>query len=553
MKFCKACHNFFPDDIDKCLVDSTTLVEIKDTFIGKLIGGCYRILSKIADGGLSRVYCAKHMYLNREVAIKILKPQLASNEEWRKRTVREARICGSIEHRNVVRVYDMLTADGSLCIVMELLEGETLKQHMKREGRLSVEESQKIMSMTAEALARAHSLNIVHRDIKPNNIFLIDYAGIKNFVKLLDFGIAFSIGAGRMTGEGMLMGTPSYSPPEQIRGEEPTPASDIYSLGCVAYEMLTGRSPFAADELQDVIESQLNRLPESLLHVRSDAGEDMDYVVMRMLEKKPEERFSDAFDLLYTLKNLDLYRSGAEEERVEPEEMDTEEVQVLDMPTAVKWGNYFQSMESAADDDTSSQSFVRGLEAVTELSELEKRTKEIVRKMESVENRRRGYQKNIGNAIAILGMDISKTRMSREKIKMKYLKAISEREHMLQKLNFLEEQIVTMVDGRRDYSVDSVGDDELDLLSRAGRTARRLREISARTESLHRSRQQYMENLKDMKYQIIQLANSLAEVENDCSKEYERYRKMLAGIMDKGEALRKQAAQAALEVGARKS
>jgi hypothetical protein len=409
------------------------------------------------------------------------------------------------------------------------------------------------MSMTAEALARAHSLNIVHRDIKPNNIFLIDYAGIKNFVKLLDFGIAFSIGAGRMTGEGMLMGTPAYSSPEQIRGEEPTPASDIYSLGCVVYEMLTGRSPFAADELQDVIDGQLNRRPEPLINLRPDAGEDMDYVVMRMLEKKAEERFSDAFDLLYTLKNLDLYRSGAEEERVVPEEMDTEEVQVLDMPTTVKWGNYFQNMESAADDDTSSQSFVRGLEAVTELSDIEKKTKEIVRKMESVENKRRGYQKNIGNAIAILGMDISKTRMSREKVKMKYLKAISEREHMIQKLNSMEDQLVTMYDGRRDYNVETLGDDELDLLSKAGRTARRLKEISARTESLHRSRQQYMDNLKDMKYQIIQLANSLAEVENDCSKEYERYRKLLAEIAEKGEILRKRAAQAALEVGARKS
>ncbi len=553
MKFCKACHNFFPDDINQCLVDSTTLVEVKDTFIGKLIGGCYRILSKIADGGLSRVYCAKHMYLNREVAIKILKPQLASNEEWRKRTVREARICGSIEHRNVVRVYDMLTAEGSLCIVMELLEGETLKQHMKHEGSLTIDAAQKIMSMTAEALARAHSLNIVHRDIKPNNIFLIEHAGIKNFVKLLDFGIAFSIGATRMTGEGMLMGTPAYSPPEQVRGEEPTPASDVYSLGCVAYEMLTGRSPFAADDLQDVLEGQLHGRPEPLIRVRPDAGEDMDYVVMRMLEKKPEERFSDAFDLLYTLKNLDLYRSGSEEELVVPEEMDTEEVQVLDMPTAVKWGNYFQSMESAAEDDTSSQSFVRGLEAVTELSELEKRTKDIVRKMEAVENKRRGYQKNIGNAIAILGMDISKTRMSREKVKMKYLKTISEREHMVQKLNGLEEQLVTMYDGRRDYHVDSISFEELDMLSRAGKAARRLKEISARAESLHRSRQQYMENLKDMKYQIIQLANSLAEVENDCSKEYERFRKMLAEIVEKGEELRKRAAQAAVEVGARKA
>ena len=556
MKFCKTCHTFFPDDIDQCLADNTDLVIIVDTFIGKIIGGCYRILSKIADGGLSRVYRAKHMYLNREVAVKILKPELAFNEEWRKRTLREARICGSIEHRNIVRVYDMLTSEGSLCIVMELLEGETLKARLARDGMLEIETAQKIMSMTAEALARAHSLSIVHRDIKPNNIFLTRFAGIKDFVKLLDFGIAFTLGTRRMTGENMLLGTPPYSPPEQIRGHEPLPASDVYALGCVVYEMLGGRPPFGAGDMETVLQRQLHDRPEPVTMIRPQVPEELSSVIMKMLEKKAENRYSDALDLLYSLKNLDLYRSGADEEIVEVETLETEQVQVIEPSTANQWGSYFQSMEAEAEaeDDTGpTESIIRGLEAVTELGELDRRTQEIVRKMEDVETKRRSYQKNIGNAIALLGMDMSKLRSERENIKMRYLKAVSERDYMLQKVNQMEEELLAFYEIRQRNSIPTAAPDELAVLSRAGRMARKLQDVTTRVEAMNRARQKYKENLQDMKYQILQLAGSLAEAENDCSRDYEKYRKLLDEATQKGDELRQRAAMAAFAAGGKKA
>jgi serine/threonine protein kinase len=466
--------------------------------------------------------------------------------------IREAKICGNIEHRNIVRVYDMLMAEGSMCIIMELLEGETLKTLLGREGRLDVERAKKIMSMTADALARAHSLNIVHRDIKPSNIFLTVQSGIRDFVKLLDFGIAFTRGAGRPSGEDMVMGTPPYSPPEQITSREPTPASDIYSLGCVAYEMLTGRTPFASADMQEVLEGQLHREPRPVTALRPEVPEKLGGVIMKMLEKNPEDRYSDAFDLLYTMKNMDLYRSGADEEEVPPGEITTQEVFVFDTPTAGPWGSYFKKAELDSEDTGPSQSLVRGIEAVTELSELERRTQEIVKKMERLENKRRTYKRNIGNAVAILGMDLSRTRTEGAKVKIQYLKTVSERDYMAQQMDGIETRLVALYENRRRLGVQAAGDEEMALLSQAARTARRLKDLTARADALHSSRQRFMENVRDMKVQILQLVASIAEVEGDYGKDYEVYRKMLDEVAGRGEKLRQDAAQAAYEVGKQK-
>jgi serine/threonine protein kinase len=553
VKFCRKCHTIFPDDIDRCVVDNTKLEAIVDPFIGKLIGGCYRITAKIADGGMSRIYSAKHMYMNREVAVKVLKPMFPRDDEWRKRTVREARICGSIEHRNIVRVYDMLMADGSMCIVMELLEGDTLKNCLKKEGKFDLERVKKIMSMTADALARAHALNIVHRDIKPSNIFLTTYSGIRDFVKLLDFGIAFSMVGGRLTGEGLLMGTPPYTAPEQIQGKKPIPASDIYSLGCVAYEMITGATPFVSKNIEEIFKSHIHKTPAPPSNLRPDVPGELNKVLMKMLEKNPGDRFSDAFDLLYTLKNQDLYRSGLEEERVEIEDMETEEVRVIEMPTAVQWGAYFQNIPIDEEDPTCpSESIQKGVQAVTELSDLEKRTREIIQKIEAIEAKRRNYRKNIGNAIAILGWDLSRVRVESAKTKLDYLKTVSERDHMVQKINSLEERIAEMYEARKQADDLLAREEELRLLSRAGRAAKKLSDLRAKADVLQRLRKKNKDNVKDMKYQILQLADSLSEVEEECSKEYETYRKMLDETAGKGERLRKEAAFAAYEVGTKK-
>lgn len=544
MKLCRKCNNFFPDDLSSCPLDGVELLSSEDEFIGKIVGGCYRILSKIARGGMGTVYLAKHRYLEREVAVKILKPSISGNEESRKRIVREAKICATIEHPNIVKVFDLATLDGSICLVMEKLEGVTLKEALVREGALNVERVVKIVSMVAEALARAHSFGIIHRDIKPGNIFLASYRGIPDFVKLLDFGIAFTIGGSRLTKEGMLLGTPPYISPEQIQGKEPTKASDIYSLGCVVFELLAGKSPFAASKIEEVIRGHLFNAPESIKNMRPDVPAEFNEIILKMLEKEPEKRYQDAFELIDDMqtKNLDLY--DAEEE---------EGLRVSDQPEAggtkgfeIEWSSYFNEIATNVDEDTAqTMEFREGLEAAKQLAEMEARMKGIVREMENLERTRREYQKNIGIAIDSLGMDLSKVRRTLGKDRMEYLNIVTEREFLVEKVSKAELQLSFFSNARAQDVQSSIGKKEIDLLIDVGNAGKRLAELMDLEKSLKKGREDQKAQIEDLKFQISHLNKRLQEIEGDYNKKYEACRSKLDDISAKGERLRKIAAMAA--------
>ena len=253
----------------------------------------WKILRKIGEGGMGRVFEAEHTEIGRRVAIKILHPVYSRTPEVVARFRMEARAASRIGHPNIIEVTDSgTTVDGSLYFVMELLEGIELAERLRRETRLPIRESLDIAHQLAVALSAAHQNNIIHRDPKPENVFLINRDGNPNFVKVLDFGIAKLQGKEyiRQTDPGMAMGTPEYMAPEQAAGKEVDARSDIYSLGAILYEMLGGRAPFTDENVMEILIRKATEEPLNLSVLRPEAPVRAALLCMRMLSRVPEER-----------------------------------------------------------------------------------------------------------------------------------------------------------------------------------------------------------------------------------------------------------------------
>jgi serine/threonine-protein kinase len=253
---------------------------------------------------MGAVYRARHLLIDRVVAIKILQPERRGEEHFRAWFLREARAVNRINHANIVDINDFgETEDGLAYLVMELLVGEGLSVHIAR-GPMDLGVSLDILEQTTAALARAHDLGVVHRDLKPDNIYLINKEGRKNFVKVIDFGLARLARDGRLAAKGAVFGTPEYMSPEQARGEDATPSSDLYSIGIIFYEMLTGRLPFIARDRDGFIESHKNVKPQPPETYRKDIDARASHIIMTLIEKDPAKRFRDAHHLLEEFKTL---------------------------------------------------------------------------------------------------------------------------------------------------------------------------------------------------------------------------------------------------------
>jgi serine/threonine-protein kinase len=224
--------------------------------IGRLISGRYRLIAPLGDGGMATFWRAVDEQLDREVAVKLLRPQFSSDPGFAARFKLEARSAGGLSHPNIVSVYDYGTDgdDGEQYIVMELVEGRDLSGVLRERGSLSTDDAARIAIAVASALEAAHRKGIVHRDVKPGNILITDDGD----VKVTDFGIARAVAEASMTVTGTTLGSVHYFSPEQARGDEVTGASDVYSLAIVLYEMLTGRRPFEAESAAAVALKRLN-------------------------------------------------------------------------------------------------------------------------------------------------------------------------------------------------------------------------------------------------------------------------------------------------------
>ncbi len=261
----------------------------------------YTLVELLGDGGMAKVYLARDNSLGREVALKVLREQYVDDEEFVERFRREAMSAASLNHPGIVQVYDRgRTTDGTFYIAMEHVPGGTLKDRIKGEGKLAPRDAAEVASRVAEALALAHDLGIVHRDIKPHNVLLT----ASGEAKVSDFGIARAASSETMTQTNSVLGTLAYMSPEQVRGERVGPASDLYSLGVVLYEMLTGELPYQDD---DPIATAIKRLDEPPSHPREvnpTVPEEMDALVVKLLAKDPEDRYANAASLSGDLRRI---------------------------------------------------------------------------------------------------------------------------------------------------------------------------------------------------------------------------------------------------------
>ena len=250
----------------------------------------YRVLEKLGGGGMGVVYKALDTHLDRHVALKLLPPELTRDDDARERFVLEAKAASALDHPNICTIYDIdETSDRHMFIAMGYYEGETLKQRIGR-GPLPVDEALDITIQVAQGLAEAHSADIIHRDVKPANLMLAK----NGLVKIVDFGIAKLLGVTGPTQTGTTLGTVAYMSPEQVAGDEADQQSDVWSLGAVLYEMLTGKQPFTGDNHWAVMNAISNRPLESPDALRPEVSTNVSSVVVRALDKAKDARYPSA-------------------------------------------------------------------------------------------------------------------------------------------------------------------------------------------------------------------------------------------------------------------
>jgi serine/threonine-protein kinase len=263
--------------------------QAQDTLIDRTFDGRYRILRRLGSGGMANVYLAEDGELGRRVAIKILNDRYAGDDLFVERFRREAKSAAALSHPNIVSIYDRGEAEGTYYIAMEVIEGRSLKEVIRASGRLRPAQAVAYARQMLAALRFAHRGGIIHRDIKPHNILV----GAEERLKVTDFGIARA-GASQMTETGSIMGTAQYLSPEQARGAEVSAASDLYSVGIVLYEMLTGDVPFTGDSAVEIAMKHLNEPPRPPSQRTPGIPPDLDRVVLRALAKDPRDRYQSA-------------------------------------------------------------------------------------------------------------------------------------------------------------------------------------------------------------------------------------------------------------------
>jgi eukaryotic-like serine/threonine-protein kinase len=254
--------------------------------------GKYEVERLVGEGAMGVVYRATDPILNRPVAIKVMSDALAQDTDLRERFLREARAAGSLQHPNVITIYDFGEVDGHPYIAMEFVAGSDLEELLARHVPLTVDHALELMTGVLQGLGYAHKRGIVHRDVKPANIRVDD----EGKARLMDFGVAH-LTSSSMTRTGVMLGTPSYMAPEQIVGEKIGPATDIFSVGAVLYELLSGARPFQGDTLQSVMYKVLNEMPPSLAKVAPRAPPQLDRIVTRALAKDPADRYESALEM----------------------------------------------------------------------------------------------------------------------------------------------------------------------------------------------------------------------------------------------------------------
>ena len=278
---------------------------------GQKINDRYEVTKLIGEGGMANVYLGYDTILERDVAIKVLRGDLADDEKFVRRFRREAQNASLLSHPNIVQIYDVGEDDGNFYIVMEYVKGQTLKQLIKKRGKLTVPETVDIISQLTDGLAHAHDSYIIHRDIKPQNIMILE----DGMVKITDFGIAMAINASDLTQTNSVMGSVHYLPPEQASGKGSTIKSDIYSLGIMMYEMLAGTMPFKGETAVEIAMKHLKNPMPSIRKVNPNVPQSLENIILKATAKNTKNRYNNVREVYDDIKTC-LDKSRKDEKRI---------------------------------------------------------------------------------------------------------------------------------------------------------------------------------------------------------------------------------------------
>jgi serine/threonine-protein kinase len=392
----------------------------QDEYIGKVVAGRYRLETLLGEGGMGVVYRARHVLIDRVVALKLIRPDLRGETHLRAWMLREARAANRVDHAHIVDIHDVgETEEGELYLVMEYLTGTSLS-HECAKGPLPLTRAVDVLEQMCAALARAHDLGVVHRDLKSDNIMLTTRGGRRDFVKILDFGLAALARDPRLAPKGAVFGTPEYMSPEQARGEDATSQSDLYALGILFFEMTTGQLPFRSNDRETLLEMQRTAPSPRPRQLRADLPQAAENIILRLLEKDPRKRFRDGHHLQEELKAFQRSLPQSPWD-VQSATQDTPQAPPPPPPPptphVVEWGTraaHFARMVARAYPNGKAPTDVQQAadkcwELAARASRLEGELSSHSRKLEAIERRGRALRAEIGRKVEELAAEESRT------------------------------------------------------------------------------------------------------------------------------------------------
>jgi eukaryotic-like serine/threonine-protein kinase len=507
----------------------------QDEYIGKVVAGRYRLETLLGEGGMGVVYRARHVLIDRVVALKLIRPDLRGETHLRAWMLREARAANRVDHAHIVDIHDVgETEDGELYLVMEYLVGQSLS-HECGKGPMPLTRAVDILEQMCAALARAHDLGVVHRDLKSDNIMLTTRGGRRDFVKILDFGLAALARDPRLAPKGAVFGTPEYMSPEQARGEDATAQSDLYALGILFYEMVTGQLPYRSNDRETLLEMQRTQAAPNPRKLRQDLPQAAEAIIMKLLEKEARKRFRDGHHLQEELKAFQRslpqtpWDAPANTNVQDaPQQLAPPPPPANHVPPVVEWGTrsaHFQRMVSRAYPNGKAPPDVQGAveklwEVSAKSSRLEGELASHSRKLEAIERRGRALRAEIGRKVEELAAEESRT----------LREAGGEREESERVLGSIKqsEKRATEAASRADQTAKEVRDVATlrRVFEEAGAARAQVEEL-ARIAQRHEGRAaQREEAAKDLRRQIDELKAQLSRygdaLENDLATGRER-------------------------------
>ena len=512
--------------------------------IGTVIDGRYEILQCVGEGGMGVVYKARQKSIDRLVAIKMLSSTLAKDKSWVQRFYNEAKACSRLHHPNTIRMFDFgQTSDGQLFMAMEFLDGDSLREVIGKHAPMDPMRVLKIVIQCCASLSEAHNLGIIHRDMKADNIFLIDLPGSMDHVKVLDFGVAkLMMAEDFATQVGVVFGTPQYMSPERITSIEAGPAADLYSLGVILYEMLTGALPFDAPDVTSFFIKHLKEIPPSPRTKDASIPVSLEKLIMELLAKDPKDRPVDAHRV-----NADLMAiAGAIGIRIPDEAFGEESVsrgpaKTLPPVAIDQWvkrtGVFDQMLNTAFPHGRPpelQQLFLEVKGMVREISEL--RSKAVIeqRTLETLEGQQRDTRQRFGHAVDALGVDASKARDELKAASARSVEAAAELDRPKNELKEAMTQIMRW-EGRSALQepyreLGSAYRKAADIVDEWVAAKARVKQVEA--QALAKKRE-----VDDLEFQIKELRTALAKQEATLEKEETERRKSVSDMGKRADEL----------------